>query len=149
MKKTRTWILVADGARARILQSEGWGSGLTPVPGQTRHNSNPPTREQGTERPGRVQESANSARHAMAPRVDWHRYEKHLFATELAAVLNRAGQDKAFDRLVIVAPPGTLGDLRAKLDKNTRRRVTAELDKDLTNETLDELEAQLEKVMPV
>lgn len=149
MKKTKTWILVADGARARILQSEGWGSGLTPVPGQERHVNNPPTREQGTERPGRVQESANSARHAMTPRVDWHRYEKHLFAAELAGVLNRAGQEKAYDRLVIVAPPNTLGDLRAKLDKNTRRMVAAELDKDLTNETLDELQAQLEKVVPV
>jgi protein required for attachment to host cells len=149
MKKTRTWILVADGARARILQCQGWGSGLTAVPGQARTVSNPPTRDQGTDRPGRVQESADSARHAMAPRVDWHRYEKHLFATELAGVVNRAGQEKAFDRLVIVAPPGTLGDLRAKLDKNTRRMVTAELDKDLTNLSLDELEAQLEKVVPV
>ena len=149
MKKTRTWILVADGARARILQSEGWGTGLTPVPGQAREMNNPPTREQGTERPGRVQESANSARHAMAPRVDWHRYEKHLFAAELAGVLNRAGHEKAFDRLVIVAPPSTLGDLRAKLDKNTRKRVTAELDKDLTNESLDDLQAQLEKIVPV
>ena len=31
MKKTRTWILVADGARARIFLSEGWSKGLTPV----------------------------------------------------------------------------------------------------------------------
>jgi protein required for attachment to host cells len=149
MKKTRTWILVADGARARILQCQGWGSGLTAVPGQARTASNPPTRDQGADRPGRVQESANTVRHAMAPRVDWHRYEKHQFATKLAGVVNRAGQDRAFDRLVIVAPPSTLGDLRAKLDKKTRKMVTAELDKDLTGLSLDELEAQLEKVVPV
>jgi protein required for attachment to host cells len=149
MKKTRTWILVADGARARILQSDGWGSGLTAVPGQARSVSNPPTREQGTDRPGRTQESANSARHAVGPRVDWHRYEKNLFAAELAGVLNRAHLEKAFDRLVIVAPPGTLGDLRAKLDKNARRRIAAELDKDLTALSLDELQSQLEKVVPV
>ena len=84
MKKTRTWILVADGARARILQSEGWGTGLTPVAGQARRMTNPPTREQVSDRPGRVQESASGTRHAIAPRVDWHRYEKHLFAGELA-----------------------------------------------------------------
>jgi protein required for attachment to host cells len=149
MKKTRTWILVADGARARILQSEGWGTGLTPVPGQARHMTNPPTREQVSDRPGRVQESASSTRHAMAPRVDWHRYEKHVFAGQLAAMLNRASQEKAFDRLVLVAPPSTLGDLRAALDKNVRRRVAAELDKDLTGVSLDDLQTQLEKIVPV
>ena len=149
MKKKRTWILVADGARARILLSEGWGSGLTPVPGHERQIENPPTREQGTDRPGRTHESATTMRHALEPRVDWHRYEKHLFATELAGILNRAHQENAFDRLVIVAPPSTLGDLRAKLDKNARRVVAAELDKDLTNLSLDELQTQLEKVVPV
>jgi protein required for attachment to host cells len=149
MKKKVTWILVADGARARILHSEGWGSGLTPVPGQARQTTNPPTRDQVSDRPGRVHESANSARHAITPRVDWHRYEKHLFAGELAAVLNRAGQEKSFDRLVLVAPPHTLGDLRAALDKNTHKMVAAELDKDLTGLSLDDLQAQLEKIMPV
>jgi protein required for attachment to host cells len=149
MKKKRTWILVADGARARILQSEGWGTGLTPVPGQTHRIENPPTRAHVSDRPGRSHESTTSMRHALEPRVDWHRYEKHLFATELAAIINRSHQENAFDRLVIVAPPSTLGDLRAKLDKNARRLVTAELDKDLTNLSLEELQSQLEKVVPV
>ncbi|MGE5147149.1 MAG: host attachment protein [Candidatus Eiseniibacteriota bacterium] len=149
MKKTRTWILIADGARARILQSEGWGTGLTPVPGQAREIANPPTRDQVSDRPGHVQESANSARHAIAPRTDWHRYEKHLFAGALADIVNRASLDKAFDRLVLVAPPHTLGDLRQALDKQARKRVAAELDKDLTHLSLDELQAQLEKIVPV
>ena len=149
MKKIRTWILVADGARARILESHGWGTGLTPVPGQARHIENPASRDQTSDRPGRTQESANAARHAIEPRIDWHRYEKHLFATELAGIVNRASQENVFDRLVIVAPPHTLGDLRAKLDKNARRMVAAELDKDLTAMPLDELQAHLEKVVPV
>ena len=35
MKPTKTWIMIADGARARILENEGPGRGLKEVPNMT------------------------------------------------------------------------------------------------------------------
>ena len=35
MKPTRTWILIADGARARILENLGPGKGVHEVPDMT------------------------------------------------------------------------------------------------------------------
>ena len=33
MKPTRTWVLIADGARARILENDGPNHGLTAIEG--------------------------------------------------------------------------------------------------------------------
>jgi len=51
-----TWILVADGARARILQTEGWGKGLIQLRHAEHEESPLRASEQGTDRPGRTRE---------------------------------------------------------------------------------------------
>ncbi len=133
MKAKKTWVLVADGARGRILLNEGPGKGLVPVRGHEFAANHAATHEIGVERPGRVHESTgDGTRHAMAPRVDWHDYGKRQFAKSMALKLNEARYADAFDRLVLVLPPKSLGELRAHLDKKTRARVVAELAKDLT-----------------
>lgn len=147
MKKTVTWILVGDGKRARILVNEGPGKGLRLVNDGEFATVLHPSREIGSDRPGRTQESATAARHAITPRVDWHRFEKTKFARSMAKLLDQAAARRAFDRLVLVAPPRTLGDLRAALAEDTRARVMAEIDKDLTHEGLNELAAHLAAAM--
>lgn len=149
MKPKITWVLVADGARARVLMTRGWEHGLEPVGHHEFVGDRRRTREIGAERPGRVFESADSSRHAYAPRVDWHEFEKERFAREMAGMLNRARVEQRFDRLVLVAPPATLGDLRRELDRATVRTVFAELPKDLTHVEVRDLPAHLEKIMPV
>jgi len=146
-KKITTWILIADGARARILCFEGPGKGLTPALDREFATSHAPTREIGEDRPGRTFESADGARHAMEPRVDWHRFEKHLFAKNMAEVLEKAAVRDAFDRLVLVAPPQALGDLRAALGRHARERITGEINKDLTSTPIQELPRFLGEVI--
>jgi len=148
MKKKVTWILVADGARARILKSEGPGKGLQPAVGEEFRHELPRTHEMGTDRPGRVHESATVVRHAIEP-VDWHRFEKEKFAKEMAKILDKAAAAGEFERLVLVAPPRTLGDLRGALAAATKKKVTGELDKDLTQVTLGELPEHLAGVLPL
>lgn len=85
----------------------------------------------------------------MEPRVDWHQFEKSRFAKSMAAILNKGRADGDFDELVLVAPPRTMGDLRAALDKPTRASVSAELTKDLTAEHPDQLAKRLDTIAPV
>jgi protein required for attachment to host cells len=149
MKKKVTWILVADGARARILMNEGPGKGLRPaVDGEFTHEL-PPTRDLGSDRPGRLQARGQSARDAITPHVDWHQFEKTKFGKEMAKLLDDAVDRNAFDRLVLVAPPRMLGDLRAALAPKTRALVQGELDKDLTHVPLHELPSHLANVIPL
>ncbi len=139
MKAIRTWILVADGARARFLLNQGPGKGLEIPAMPELSTGHAPTREVGTDRPGRVHDRMGPGRHAMAPRVDWHQFEKSEFARRVATTLNKAAGRNDFDRLVLVAPPKTLGSLRAALDKAAAAKVTAELPKDLTHVSVDVL----------
>jgi protein required for attachment to host cells len=85
----------------------------------------------------------------MEPPTEWHRFEKHRFAREMAKVLDAAAASKAFDRLILVAPPATLGDLRTELGDATRKMVTAELPKDLTRHAEQELPQHLGAVLAV
>jgi protein required for attachment to host cells len=147
MQKRVTWILVADGARARVLMNDGVGKGLRPtVDGEMAH-ALPPTRDMGTDRPGRTQQRGTSGRHAIQPHVDWHRFEKEKFSREMAALLDAAAERGAFHRLILVAPPRTLGDLRAALGTKARSLVHAEIDKDLTHVTIQELPTHLTDVV--
>lgn len=137
------WALVADAQHARVLERQ--------VPGQhwTEHKemavdiNNRPSHERGTDRPGRAFESVGGARHAIEPRQDPHRAAKQAFARHLADELEQAARDGRYDRLVLVAPPGFLGDLRAELGDGARKRLCASLDKDLTRHPLIELVTHL------
>jgi protein required for attachment to host cells len=144
MKKAVTWIVVADGARARIVRQSGVGKPLEAVPGQEFVNPEQGrTREIGTDKPGRTFDSTRVGhRHGM-DEVDWHRFEKKKFAKSIAEHLERAAQAKAFDRLVIVAPPDTLGDIRAEIGKHGTAKIAAEVPKDLTNAAITDLPGHL------
>ena len=147
MQTKVTWILVADGARARVLMNRGIGKGLQPaIDGEMAH-ALPPTRELGTDRPGRTQQRGTGGRHAIQPHVDWHRFEKEKFSREMAALLDAAAERGAFDRLVLIAPPRTLGDLRAALGAKARGKLHAEMDKDLTHVALHDLPGYLADVV--
>ena len=131
MKPTRTYILVADGARARLLLSEGRGKPLNEVPGSDIRIDLKPDQELSAERPGRVHESANVSRHAIE-RDDLHRREKERFAQSLAEGLDKRLANREYDRLVIAAAPETLGVIRAALSDKVRAVILAEVAKDLT-----------------
>ncbi|AGH98806.1 host attachment protein [Micavibrio aeruginosavorus] len=74
-----------------------------------------------------------------------HKYEPHMeqerataldFAHDLATFLDDADAAREFDRLILVAAPRTLGDLRASISKHVQRSIIAQVDKNLTK--LDE-----------
>ena len=131
MKPTRSWIVIADGAQARILENTGPGKGLIPLPAEDMHQTLRPSRDIDADRPGRTHDRMGPGRHAMEPPSDSHREEKRHFATELAGHLNAAVLKHSYDRLVLVAPAKTLGDLRQALSKEAAAKVDGELSKDL------------------
>jgi protein required for attachment to host cells len=75
--------------------------------------------------------------------------EKHRFADQLAAMLQDELNQGKFDRLVLVAPPKALGQLRDALPKSVSARVSAELAKDLTHLPAQELREHLGTVIAV
>ena len=149
MHKTITWVLVADGHRARILKNEGPNRGLHNVLEYDFVMPNAPSNELGTDRPGHVQESANPSSHTMENTSDLSQENKKDFAKELASRLRDAVLGKEFDKLILIAPAKTLGDLRNSLDKNVANTVSAEINKDLTHTPISEIEESLSDVLVV
>lgn len=134
-----TWILVGDGRKALMLRNDG-----TPqkpnlnVIEVLKDDSNPPTSAQGTDRPGRVMQSTIGTRSAVE-QTDWHEIAEERFAASVAGKINAAAKDNRFEKIVLVAPPNTLAELRKKLDGTVAQRVVAEIDKDLTKHPVPEI----------
>jgi protein required for attachment to host cells len=100
-----------------------------------------------SDRQGRSHSSVGPGRSAIAAHSDPHRELKKKFARQLADALASKLREKAYDRLVIVAAPSALGDLRAALPEQVRAKVTGEVAKDLTNTPDPEVAGHLTDVL--
>lgn len=146
MKRHQTLIVVADGANARFFLHEGPGAGIRALTAHDRAEAHPASRDLGTDRPGRVHESATSGRSAMeAP--DPHDQAEVAFATRLAASLPAIMAAEKADRLVLAADPRALGRLRAALPAPAAGALAATLDKNLVKLPAKELARHLEDVL--
>jgi protein required for attachment to host cells len=127
----RVWVLIADGEHARVVKP-------TDKPGQfgtliafDSASAHMKSTDLGSDRPGRVHESASVTRHAVTPRSDPKLAAKDAFLREVARLIEQHDVENAFDRLVLVAPPHALSDLRADLNKSVSAKVVGSLTKDL------------------
>ncbi len=134
------WMVVADGRKALFLRNEGDEKIPNLEVFREEEQDNPPTREQGTSRPGRFSDGPSVHRSAVAD-TDWHQLAEDRFAKELAAILHRQAQRGRFSELVLVAAPAVLGEMRKELHKEVSERIIGEVDKDLTNHPVHEIEA--------
>jgi len=137
-----TWVLIADGEKALFLRNRVDAIAPTLDVVRKSENDNPSNLEQSTDRPGRKQDAGAGQRSAMED-TDWHRLSKERFAHDLADILYTYAHRGAFDRIVLVAAPHVLGDLRDQLHKEVRDKVVAEVAKDLTHHPLDKVETML------
>jgi protein required for attachment to host cells len=131
MKHARIWYVIADGGRARFVERDEAGAYRTVVSFDSadRHER---SHDLGRDRPARVKESANSARHAVEPRRDLHEAAKEDFIALVAAEIEAEHGRDQFDRLVLIAPPGVLTELKQKLSRPLVQIVASDLQKDLT-----------------
>lgn len=136
------FVFVGDGRKALFLRNEGDEKFLNLKTERVLVDQNPPTREQGSDQPGRAFASVGSRRSAVED-ADWHVLEEQRFAHEVAAALQRVVRDRKIKALVVVAPPKTLAELRKAFHSDVKNRIVAEIDKDLTKQPVYEIEKHL------
>lgn len=78
---------------------------------------------------------------------DFHDNDGKGFASEIASWLDNALRNDSYDRLVLIAAPGMLGNLRHAIGRNVLDRIVAEVDKDLTKMPEHELQAELARIV--
>ena len=145
MKPITTWIVIADSARARVMQNDGPGKGVQAVQGLMFEGDHSPSYAIMADKPGRAFDSVGNARHAMEPSPDPHDELKAQFVRRIVDALE--SRIDASHRLILVAPPQALGLFLKALPAAVAGKVTGELGKDLTHLPNAELPSHLGKLL--
>ncbi|MEQ8483230.1 MAG: host attachment protein [Pseudomonadales bacterium] len=136
-----TWVVVADGARARLFNRhrnrklEEFDVLLSP---QHRLHEG----DLVSDRDGRAADG-NGGGHAMGNKNATKDHEMAVFAKRLAGRLEDARNAGEIDRLVLVAAPRFLGQLRTQLSSSVADMVALTIDKELTTLPADKLAEHL------
>ena len=138
-----TFVVVADGSRARLMKSEGFTSPLVEFEDLANPSGRMMSREQVSDRPGRGTGSFGGGIHSMDPRTNIKQQEHQEFAHLLGDRLDMARTRGECDKMILVAAPAFLGLLRKSLTAPTSRMITAEVDKDLVLQTPAEIRSRL------
>ena len=134
-----TFVVVADGRKMLFFRNEGDEDYPQLELDRKRKQDNPPNQEQKANEAGRSFSSTGERRSKMED-TDFHQLEEDRFAAETAELLYKRAFANDFEKLLVIAPPRTLGELRKHYHKEVEDRLIGEIDKDLTGHTIVEIE---------
>ena len=100
-------IFVGVGRKALFLSNDGDEKFPNLKTEQVFVDENPPTHEQGADKPGSAFARAGAHRRSSVDQTDWHHLEEHRFVGRVAAALESVIRSRAVPALVIAAPPRT------------------------------------------
>jgi protein required for attachment to host cells len=132
--KQRNWLLVANAARARVLEE-------TSLAGRYLHVADlvhPQSRQKGvqlaSDRPGHVMSTGHGpGSTAYAPHTDPREREHERFAHEVAQWLNDGVASGRCAGIVLVASNPFLGEVKSRLSESARKSLLRSVPIDLTD----------------
>lgn len=144
----RTWILLAQRTKAKLVEHGGAGEELTLLEGFVNPEGDRQTRELVSDRPGRVhRKSVGGGRHPAAVSEDAHERALTEFADDLAKTIERGLAQGRCDRIILAAEPHCLGKIRKSLNPKARGRVSATFHQDLFRLNSRSLYSKLEEFL--
>jgi len=127
---TGAWVVVADGTNARVFHNVG------------KHGALQLTQD-ALIRADAVEAQGQGPSGHRPPEASTEQTHEATFAKQLANRLNAAALKQEFEHLFLIADPMTLGEIRPQLHAQTNKRITGELNRTLTNSTLEDIEKTL------
>lgn len=121
------WVLVADSRRARVFSCDDAKFALNEVADL----AHPLASQQGDNPTGRIFAGGSGTRHGMEPATLPKEKELHAFAAQLAHYLQHEFSQQRFSKLILVAAPDFLGEVRAALPDALSAAVSGSVAKDL------------------
>ncbi|OYY74434.1 MAG: hypothetical protein B7Y40_04670 [Gammaproteobacteria bacterium 28-57-27] len=137
----KTWVVVADAARARVFDVEGKTKVLVEImdlshPASLQHAS-----DMASDAPGMSSVMGMPSKFGMEEIVSPKEEEAIRFAKQVAEALQHGLAD--YERLYLIAAPHFLGLLRKDLDQAVHAKIVKEIDKELTKHSLEDIRAHL------
>lgn len=142
-----TWILVAQRTGATIYQSRGIGAPLSLITSIEHPRGRLKAGQLESDRPGRAYDRIGGGRHSLSSEEPSPDRVAHEFALRLIERVDHARTQRAFERLVLIAPPKLLGSLRSALPDALRALLVATLPKDLQHSHAEEVSEQLAEMV--
>jgi protein required for attachment to host cells len=132
----KTEVCVADGRKLLLLVNDG--DAKFPDLRVIREDEYEAERNRdiSSSPPGRVFQSGD-ARRSSYEEADFKQLAEDQFAADAAEILNKRALANSFDKLIIVAPPKTLGEMRQHYHKVLAGRIVGEIAKEATNRPPD------------
>lgn len=123
-------VAVVDGEKLALFKNTGHADvALTAQP-------SPSIEERASGSPGRSSSEANPDNDTQA---------EDGFAMGVAEVLNKWALNGKIDKLLVIAAPKTLGELRKHWHKELSSKLVGEIAKDLTGHSTDQIAAAIQK----
>ena len=144
MANKETWVIAANGSHAKIFRMVKFPK-LEELEELDHPESRLRNQDLVTSAEGRAFESIGTKRSAYQPAVGPHQQELEKFARFIGEYLTRAKRDQSFSRLYVLANPSFLGLLRPHLN-GLQENIVAEIGKDVTGQSLSEIEQHLANV---
>lgn len=142
MKNSLTLIVIANGSTAKIYKrcpsSPLEKIAILDHPASRLHN-----RDLVSSGPGHTAQLGGTRRASIEPKTLPHAVEVEAFARTLSSFLETTCQQTAFSALYLFAGSEFLGVLRPLLGSKTKEVLQIEVAKDLTEQSLEEVEKQI------
>jgi len=136
-------IVVADSTRARIFTADSSSSPLSEIETLANPVARVHDRDITSDLPGKSSGADGSGGHAYESETDPKKYEVIEFAKRVADYLEHARNANKISNLMLVAAPAFLGELRSQLSSETNEKITFELDKNLTQQSNENIRKHL------
>lgn len=128
-----TWVVVADGERARIFEAQGAAGPLVEIACLVHEETRAAERELASDKPGRIAGGQGQGAHGLEEPHHFKAREAERFARQVSAHLEAAAREDCYQHLVVCAAPRFLGHLRRVLPRLVQGRLSREIHKDLAH----------------
>jgi protein required for attachment to host cells len=134
------WILVANGAHARMFERRSWTEPLLELTDWV----NPAGRMSARETERAPLGHSQAGRAGLAPRADLKQLHRSDFAQELAAYCREAVLSHRMQALALIVSNPFMGELLTHLDASVQKVLCAQYVLDLTSLNLTDLDQRLQ-----
>lgn len=142
----KVWMIVGNSTRARLFAGRYLRSDFKEIQTFVHPESRLRQQELNSDAPGRTFDSFGKGRHSKGQRVDAKKQERINFALEVADFLEKSRSENKFEKLVVIASPEFMGELRSKLSDKIITCVELSIDKDLTSKTAEEIQQHIAQI---
>ena len=140
-------IVVADSARARIFTADSAHSPLNEIETMAHPEGRMHEQDMVSDMPGKDSGKGGGGDHAFQEKIEPKEEEMIEFAKRLADYLDETCKANKLNKLLLVAAPAFLGELRTHLSKETSEKIVFELDKNLAQYSIEDIRQHLSKFL--